>query len=432
MKPEIQFKIMKLAEIRLEPGNPRKMSEEKRDRLRRSIRELGFKDPVTVDQDLILIDGYHRLNIAWELGLGEVPAVIVNIEESKRRILGLALNSIKGEWNIDVLKETLVQLEEGGLDVSLAGLDEDVLKSLEAAAIEEIPIEEDQFVPDKSSLRDVKRGQIFQLGSHRVMCGDSTKPEDVERLMEGKRAAMAFTDPPYGVDYDSGALGRSQRQWKHIENDSLKEFDLEAFCEAFLRAMLDSSQADASFYICFANRTAHRLIAILDRMGIHYAVPIVWDKEHITITWDRYHPQHEMIFYCGEGSKPTGQHSRWFGPKNETTVWRIKRDPSQAQIHPTQKPVALAARAILNSSRPGEIVLDLFGGSGSTLIACEKTNRVSYTMEIDPGYVAASIARWENLTHRQAEMVGPRTSESSDPGNRLLGVDHHVRKSKTG
>lgn len=412
MKPKLQMRMVKLADIRLSGRNPRKMSEVQRDQLRRSILEFGFKDPVTVDRSMLLIDGYHRLNIAWEIGIETVPAVIVDITPEKRELLGIALNSIKGEWNLSMLKDILGELDGKGLDTTLAGLDDEVLKSLDTLNLSTLEEIADDVFDAGIKGPDVKPGDVFQLGNHRLMCGDSTT-DDVSTLMDGKKAQMVFTDPPYGVDYDASALGRSSKEYRPIENDALKDFDLEAFCEAFLRQMQSHCDNEASFYICFANRTSHKLLAVMERLSIHFAVPLVWDKGSAPITWDRYHPQHETIFYCGEGSKPTGSSSRWYGPKNETTVWDIKREPNINNFHPTQKPVALPARAILNSSRPGEIVLDLFGGSGSTLIAAEKTNRICYMMEKDEQYVSAIVARWESLTHRKAK----RLSAACDNGN---------------
>lgn len=225
---------------------------------------------------------------------------------------------------------------------------------------------------------------------------------------------MVFTDPPYGTDYVSLSesyaevnsriknIPKQKKKYKDIINDDLKGTNLMDFLKKSINIIQEHSVKNWSCYMCFGARSTFHLFYLLEELDIHFAIPLVWDKGRMTISWNRYHPDYEMIAYFGPGSSPTGSGSVWYGPNNETTHWRVPIDNVKEYEHPTQKPVELPARAIRNSSKTGDIILDLFLGSGSTLIACEQTNRVCYACDIEPAYIDVTIARWENLTGKKA------------------------------
>jgi DNA modification methylase len=228
---------------------------------------------------------------------------------------------------------------------------------------------------------------------------------------------MCFTDPPYGCDYV--ALSKSYdkvnskiknvpvktTQFEDIQNDELKGKALYEFLKRCLLLVQEHSVENWTCYMCFGSRSTFTLFELLEELDIRFAIPLVWDKGHMTISWNRYHPDYEMRAFFGPGSSPTGKKSVWYGPNNETCHWRVSTDNSADYLHPTQKPIELALRAIRNSTKKGDIVLDIFCGSGSTLIACEQTERRCYAMEIDPRYVDVTLQRFENLTKQRPEKI---------------------------
>jgi DNA modification methylase len=412
--------------------NPRQIDDDNLQRLARSIREYtatmkgwkiknGFRlvDPIIFNARLKHVTGGHQRLQALEKILHQAwvhkdDIRIIDADPVTDAAMNIALNNpnLQGRWDLELLQadldfiilETDNDLEEltvPGLDLESTGFTQDEYLEL---LPQDLGVEEDTPPAPPAKPRTGK-GQVYRLGPHRVMCGDATSEADMRILMKGQLADMVFTDPPYGIDYQSTQLAgwkkgkpcRTKR-WRPIENDNLA--DNKAFCTSFLNTLLKFSKDTASFYICYASKTLHELRAALIGLGIYFAVDIIWAKTHPTLTWARYHPQHEIIVYAGEGAKPTGKKSRWYGPKNESTLWSIPQISINDNVHPTQKPIALCARAIRNSSRPGELVLDVFGGSGSTLIAAEQLGRVAYIMEIDPRYVDVIVERYRNFKKR--------------------------------
>lgn len=412
--------------------NPRQIDDDNLKRLARSIQEYtatlkgwksrnGFRlvDPIIFNARLKHVTGGHQRLQALEKVLHQSwvhkdDIRIIDADPVTDAALNIALNNpnLQGTWDLELLQadldfiilETDNDLEEltvPSLELDSTGFTEDDYLRLFP---QDLDVEEDTppAPPDKARTR---KGQIYRLGTHRIMCGDATSEADMRALMNGKLADMVFTDPPYGIDYQSSELAGWKkgkpcrtRKWRRIQNDDLE--DNTAFCGAFLKKLLQFSKDTASFYICYASKTLHNLRAALLDLGIYFAVDIIWAKTHPTLTWARYHPQHEIIVYAGEGAKPTGKRSRWYGPKNETTLWSIPQPAINDNVHPTQKPVALCARAIRNSSRPGELVLDVFGGSGSTLIAAEQLGRTCYMLEVDPAYCDVIVERFNNFKKR--------------------------------
>lgn len=354
-----------------------------------SIKRFGWVQPIVIDKDNNVIIGHCRIESAKLLGQKEVPTVMVdNLTNDEIKALRIADNKLnESEWNVDLVNEEVELLP---LDLQeITGWD------LEVDIYEDKTEEQDNSIPEvKESIAQL--GDIYQLGNHRVMCGDSTKIEDVERLMDGKKVDMVFTDPPYGVDYESRG---SHNEFTKIENDNLSETDFNTFLTGLGSVIQIVLKDSGAIYLCHGD-TGFNAIPFYDLFK-HFnwkrSSSIIWVKNVASMGWQDYRNQHEVISYGWKKDKPYFIDDRY-----QTTTWEIDRDNVNQYIHPTQKPVALAEKATQNSSKINEICLDLFLGSGSTLIACEKTNRICYGMEIDPHYVDVIIKRWEDYTGKKA------------------------------
>ena len=346
--------------------NPRQITREELNKLIKSIKQFGFVDPALVrKQDNMIVGGHQRVKAAIELGLKEIPVVYLDITENDAKLLNVALNKISGDWDEDKLTELLAELKFfDDIDELLTGFDEDELDKLLADLEEpkEGLTDEDAIPEDVKTV--CKEGQLWQLGEHRLLCGDATKKEDVERLMDGNKADMVFTDPPYGL---GGYGGRNKMA---LQGD---DQDVTPFYSAIPNAV--------EVYVW------GRVYNLVD-INFKPRDIIVWRKNNFGLG-KGYRGQYEICFYNGEFKG------------SDSDVWEISKDINYK--HPTQKPVELCCRAIKNS-KPKQ-VLDLFLGSGSTLIACEKTNRICYGMEIDPHYCDVIIKRWEDFTGQKAELL---------------------------
>lgn len=391
--------------------NPRVISEEQYRALSENVAKFGIVDPLIVDQHYRIVGGHQRTKVLSDLGLKTVPVVKLQLSRRDFKILNLALNKISGEWSMEKLAPLLEEL------APLPELDLTGFSQHEAnLAIESFPIElesRDDSVPELPKGAVSKPGDLYKLGNHRLLCGDAKDPNSWQILLQGRQAGMVFTDPPYGVRYDVGhkfvldkMSGREvhHKSWGRIEQDEDPTTTVNTLPNVF-----ENMTGDGVAYICCGTKLAVKVANWLEANHVRYAPFLVWDKGFPVITWERYHAEHEFIVYCGPGSYPTGAKggikSRWFGPKNETTIWRIPLEPNNQRMHPTQKPVAVYERAIINSSRRGEIVVDPFLGSGTCLIAAEKHHRSAYCIEIDPGYVDVAVKRWELFTHAKAERI---------------------------
>ena len=347
-----------------------------------------------------MVVGHTRLKAAEQLGLSEVPVVIAeNLTPEQVQAYRIADNKTGeiAEWNYDLLPIELRDLQEKDFDLSLLGFDTDELDRLLNGSSEENVVAEGETdadaVPDVPEEPVSQPGVIYQLGKHRLMCGDSTKAEDVARLMSGGKADLVFTDPPYGVSY-RGVNNPGGRLWEVIENDDLRGEKLSEFLLAAFKNLKASLREKRAFYIWYASSNHLQFEHAIIDAGLKSKQVLFWNKGMILGHSD-YHWAAEPCFYgCHEG-----ENCEWFGDRCQTTVWDIKRDNTREYVHPTQKPTALAIKAIFNSSKAGETVLDLFGGSGSTLIACEQTNRVNCTMEFDPKYADVIRRRWAEFVH---------------------------------
>ncbi len=397
-----------IEKLRPDPFNPRRISDDELEALTRSIREFGFVQPVIARRDdCTVVGGHQRLVAARKLGYVSVPVVFVDLSLEQARVLNLALNKISGEWDEELLARLLADLNGGAVDLTLSGFGDDEVKNLlrsldhrekrERAEVFDL----DAALEAARGAHAAKKGDLWVLGEHRLLCGDATDAEAVAQLMDGKRAQMTFTDPPYNVALgDHGGQQRGTRR-RRLQNDALPAELWEAFCRAWSRNLLAAT--DGAVYICMSTKEWPSVSRALEQEGGHWSDTIIWAKDHFVIGRANYQRGYEPIWF---GWREGAKHF-WCGDRDQSDVWRIDR-PSVSDAHPTMKPIELVERAIENSSRPGDVVLDLFLGSGSTLIAAERTGRISYSMELDPHYAQVAVARWEAFTGRKAAKVRMR------------------------
>ena len=378
--------------------NPR-FNENAIDAVARSIKEFGFRSPIIVDKNNVIVAGHTRLLSAKKLGLTEVPVVIAaDLTPEQVQAYRIADNKTGeiAEWNYELLPLEIKELQEADFDLSLLGFDTEELDKLlngeQENTISDGEADADA-VPEVPEEAVSKLGEIYRLGDHRLMCGDSTKADDVARLMAGTKADLVFTDPPYGVSY-RGVKNPGGRQWEVIENDDLRGDKLSEFLLAAFKNLKANLREKRAFYIWYATSNHMQFEEAIRLSNLRPKQVLVWNKGMILGHSD-YHYAFEPCFYgCHEE-----ENCEWFGDRCQTTVWDIKRDNTREYVHPTQKPTALACKAIFNSSQNGETVLDLFGGSGSTLIACEQTGRINRSMEFDPKYADVIRKRWAEFVH---------------------------------
>jgi site-specific DNA-methyltransferase (adenine-specific) len=372
-------------------NNPR-VNDRAIDAVAGSIAEFGFKNPIIVDRNNVIIAGHTRLLAARKLGLEQVPVIRAeDLTEKQVKAFRIADNKTAefSEWD-----DELLAMELEGLEDMFTGFSEDEIDALlnqdgPAGGVE------DDFEIALPEEPKAKPGDIYQLGKHRLMCGDSTKLEDVQKLMGGEMADMVFTDPPYNVDYTGGT-----NESLKIQNDNMDDSTFYNFLHDAFSCMLEVTKPGGGIYICHADSEGVNFRSAMVNAGWLLKQCIIWVKNSLVMGRQDYHWRHEPILY---GWKPGAAH-KWYGGRKQDTVWEVDR-PSRNAEHPTMKPIELVARAIRNSSKKDNIVLDTFGGSGSTLIACEQLNRACYTMELDPVYVDVIIDRWEQFTGQEAVLL---------------------------
>ena len=394
----MQIINMKLSEIHPYEKNPR-FNDDAVESVANSIQKFGFRSPIVVDKDHIIICGHTRFKAAQSLGLEEVPVVVAaDLTPEQVQAYRIADNKTGeiAEWNYDLLPLEIKELQEANFDLSLLGFDTEELDKLlngeQENTISDGETDADA-VPEVPEEAVSKLGEIYRLGDHRLMCGDSTKAEDVARLMAGTKADLVFTDPPYGVSY-RGVNNPGGRQWEVIENDDLRGDKLSEFLLAAFKNLKANLKEKRAFYIWYATSNHMQFEEAIRLSNLRPKQVLVWNKGMILGHSD-YHYAFEPCFYGCHAE----ENCEWFGDRCQTTVWDIKRDNTREYVHPTQKPTALACKAIFNSSQNGEIVLDLFGGSGSTLIACEQTGRINRSMEFDPKYADVIRKRWAEFKY---------------------------------
>jgi DNA modification methylase len=397
------LKVEQIHIDKLKPNerNPR-INDNAVDAVARSIEAYGFNNPIITDGDLKIAAGHTRLKAAIKLGLKEVPVIrIPGLIGSKFTGFSIADNKTAelADWDDALLGEIVFELkQEDDFDLSTLGFDDVELRGILADYMDDDDKADE--VPPVPEVAKSKLGDLYQLGDHRLLCGDATKKEDVERLMSGDKADMIFTDPPYGVNYIGGSKKREP-----LVGDT-KGFEI------YYRTIgehLDFVKDCASVYVCFAGMNSVEVFSALRESGLNLKNIIIWAKNNAQfgMLGANYHQKHEPILFGCKGKK-----YKWYGPNNEVTVWEISR-ASKNEYHPTQKPVELVARAIRNSSFITAAVLDIFLGSGTTMIACEQLGRRCFGMEIEPRYVQVCIERWEQFTGQNAILLstGQRFSD---------------------
>ena len=385
----------KISELIRAEYNPRKISVVQLQELKDGIEEFGLVSPLVVNENPerknVIVGGHQRLKLWEELGNTEVDCSIVNLTLDKERKLNIKLNKNGGTFDDDLLKEFFdyEELIEWGFTASeLFDLEETEIKG---------NIEDDE-IPEVKESR-VVLGDIWKLGEHRIMCGDSTSSDDVDKLMNGEKADMLFTDPPYGVDYEGG---HNKEKRNGIKNDKLEGKDLSNLFKNSIITSLLFTKDSSPFYIWYASGKSIETFKGLSETGINVRAIICWYKvkSGLGAFMAQYIPNYEPCIY---GHKQ-GKSIKWYGATDEKTVWELPND-NKNKLHPTQKPIALGERAIKNSSTRNDIILDIFLGSGSTLIAAEKLQRKCYGMELDEKYCDVIIERWEQFTGNKAEKI---------------------------
>ena len=381
--------------------NPRTHAPEQISQVAASIVEFGFLNPILVDTAAGIIAGHGRLQAAKQLGLTQVPVVVLDhLSEAQKRAYVIADNklALNAGWDDDLLRDELAALEGDGFDVSLTGFSDDELADL----LEDDSAEgntDDDAVPEVPVEPKTKSGDLYVLGNHRLLCGDSTILENVERVLDGALADMVFTDPPYNVDYGNTAKDKMRGNDRKIMNDNLGE-GFEAFLYDACVNMI--AVCKGAIYVCMSSSELHTLQKAFVAAGGKWSTFVIWAKNTFTLGRSDYQRQYEPILY---GWKQGTDHF-WCGARDQGDVWFVNK-AAKNDLHPTMKPVELVERAIRNSSKSRDIVLDCFGGSGSTLIACEKTGRQARLIELDPKYCDVIVKRWEEFTGKKAELVLP-------------------------
>jgi len=389
----MNIQYYKPTDIIMAEYNPRQLTKDQYSQLKDSLTRFGLVDPLIInkhkDRKNILVGGHQRLRVATELGLDKIPCVEVELPLDKEKELNIRLNKNVGEWDYDSLAN---HFDVG--ELTEWGFSNDELQFYEDEP-EQGLIDDDEIPEVEEAV--TKLGDLWLLGEHRVLCGDATKKEDVERLMDNQKADMVFTDPPYGVNVKGGAKSN-----KTIAGDLTQV----AIPFSFDLAVQIATKNDARLYFCGGEGNLGLYDKLFDRFLNQLPRHLIWVKNGFVMKPNNYHNQYEIIYF---GYKPKGGGlSHWFSARKEenaSDVWKIKRDPSSSYLHPTQKPVELAEKAIKNSSPKQGLLYEPFLGSGSTLIAAEKTNRKCYGMELDPHYCDVIVKRWEEFTGKKAERV---------------------------
>lgn len=361
-----------------------------------SIAEFGFVNPILVGDDNVIIAGHGRLMAAQKLGLDTVPVIVLHhLTEAQRRALVIADNKIaeNAGWNDELLKLELEELGDLGFDLDLIGFSDEELDELLGNDEQSGESDEDE-IPEVEDEPVSRHGDVWVMGDHRLLCGDSTSKQDLEKLMSGELADMAFTDPPYNVDYGNNAKDKMRGKDRRIMNDNLGD-DFYQFLKDALTNLL--SVTKGACYIAMSSSELDTLQKAFRGAGGKWSTFIVWAKNTFTLGRSDYQRQYEPILY---GWREGNDHF-WCGARDQGDVWFFNK-PVKNDLHPTMKPVELVERALRNSSKSRDIVLDLFGGSGSTLIACEKTGRAARLIELDPKYVDVIVRRWQDYSGEQA------------------------------
>ena len=388
-----KIKIDKLIPATYNPRKNLKPSDAEYVKIKNSIEKFGFVSPLVINKDMTVIGGHQRLKVLKEMGIVEVECIIVDLDKTNEKALNIALNKIQGDWDEEKLEALLQELKLEDFDTNLTGFDfdevDEILKDVNGS-------KEDDFDVD-SAYEEIeepitKPGDVWILGKHRLMCGDSVQKEDVMRLMNNQDADMLLTDPPYNVYY----VGKTSEALK-IKNDNMSDNQFYEFLKKVFENMYSVTKEGASIYVFHADTEGLNFRKAFKDAGYKLAECLIWKKDCFVMGRQDYQWQHEPILY---GWKEGAAH-HFINDRTQSTILEFDR-PRQSSLHPTMKPIDLVARLLKNSSKENDKILDLFGGSGSTIIAAEQLNRNCYTMELDPKYCDVIVKRWESLTNKEA------------------------------
>jgi DNA modification methylase len=402
MKIRIDIQVEQWAIGRLIPRitNPRTHTPEQVALVKTSMKEFGWTNPILVDSAGGVLAGHARLRAAQELGMPEVPVIqLGHLTEAQQRALVIADNQLAitgAGWDEDTLRLELAALSGESFDMHLLGFDDADLTRLLAQVDATSGLTDEDAVPELPVTPVSAAGDLWNLDSHKLLVGDSTDESQVARLMAGDAADLLFIDSPYNVAYE----GYTKDQLS-MKNDSMSAADFTKFLQAAFRSCRAAAKPGASMYVCHSSSWQREFQNALETAGFEMRCQIIWAKNTFAWGFGRYKFQHEPLFYC----HVTGQKDAWYGDKSQSTLWEENK-PAANRIHPTAKPVELVERALRNSSKAGDLVVDLFGGSGSTLIACERQNRKSRLMEIDPRYADCIIQRFQEYSGKAATLDG--------------------------
>lgn len=439
MKIEMKIELWPLKKVVPYENNPR-LNDDAVDAVAASIREFGFRQPIVVDENHVIIVGHTRFKAAQKLELDRVPVhVAKGLSAAQVKAYRLADNKTGeiAEWNFDLLPIELAELRDAEFDVNLLGFSSDELASLLDPGVSDGLCDPDD-IPEPPDEPVTRPGDLWLLGDHRLLCGDSSKPEDLDQLLDGQPIHLVNTDPPYNVKVEprsnnahrSGSKGlRAQNSGnkstgklrakdRPLANDFISDDEFDKLVDAWFSNIARVLLPGRAFYIWGggypgsggAKGNHETYPQFMRAHGLKYAQLIIWDKEHPVLTRKDFMGAHESCFY---GWKEGSAH-RFLGPNNVSDLWRLKKVSPHKMVHLTEKPVELAVRSMQYSSRTGENVLDLFGGSGSTLIAAEQTGRKAFLMELDPMYCDVIWQRWEQFTGRKAKRLSAADSSTGE------------------
>lgn len=387
MKQDMIIRKVPVTDINPAEYNPRKdlkPGDPAYEKLKRSMTEFGYVEPIIWNEETgNIVGGHQRYKVLVAEGHTEVECVIVKMSPEREKALNVALNKVTGDWEFEALADLIKDLEAQDFDVTLTGFDAAEIEDL-FSQVHDKDATDDDYDVNKALEEDafVKPGDVWLLGRHRLLCGDATKPEDVEKLMDGKKANLVLTDPPYNVDFESASGLKIQNDKQ--DNDTFYSFLLAAF-----KNMAEHAAPGGSIYVFHADTEGLNFRKAFIEAGFHLSGVCIWKKNSLVLGRSPYNWIHEPILF---GWLRGGKH-KWFTGRSETTVWNYDK-PKKNGEHPTMKPVPLLCYPIKNSSQVNGIVMDLFGGSGSTLIACEQIDRIAYTLELDPKYATVIVKRY--------------------------------------
>jgi DNA modification methylase len=377
--------------------NPRTHSDAQVAQIAASITEFGFTNPILVDTKAGILAGHGRLLASKKLGLVEVPVILLDhLTEAQKRAYIIADNqlALNAGWDDPLLRAELVALQQEDFNVDLLGFEDEELARLLAAQDAAPGLMDEDAAPELPHTPVSVRGDLWILGSHRLLVGDATNDADTARLMAGDAADLVFSDLPYNVDY----TGYTEEKLK-IQGDRMAPAEFDHFLRASFASFRTVVKPGASMYICHSSSWQREFQNAIESAGFEVRCQIIWAKNTFAWGFGRYKFRHEPIFYV----HVAGQSDAWYGDKSQSTLWEENK-PAANRLHPTMKPVGLVERALLNSSKTGDLVVDLFGGSGSTLIACERHSRASRLMELDARYGDVICRRYEEYTGKEATL----------------------------